>query len=174
MTLRLSLSQKTILISAAARPDGNLLPISDTVMPRGKALDRTVASLIRRDFVLETTANAMPGSGNSDDGSLRVLVITPAGRTAISLDSSDGSDQASASEKPPAIIADVPLPGGKLGVLLQAVSSEQGATLGELVDATNWLGHTARAALTHLRQRGFDIRLEKTDGRRVYRLHTAA
>ena len=49
-----------------------------------------------------------------------------------------------------------------------------GATIEEIAGATNWLRHTSRAALTRLRQRGFDIRSEQVDGRRVYRLHTAA
>ena len=54
--------------------------------------------------------------------------------------------------------ADGAAPGGKTGLLLQAVHRREGATLDELAGATRWLGHTTRAALTRLRQRNFDIR----------------
>ena len=46
----------------------------------------------------------------------------------------------------------VPPPGGKLGLVLQVVSQVEGATIEEIILATNWLRHTSRAALTHLRQ----------------------
>ena len=48
-------------------------------------------------------------------------------------------------------------PGGKLGVLLESVARPEGATLGDLTAASGWLPHTARAALTRLRQRGYDV-----------------
>ena len=48
---------------------------------------------------------------------------------------------------------------GKLGVLLDAVSRPEGATLEDLAAASGWLPHTTRAAIARLRQRGFDVRL---------------
>jgi hypothetical protein len=56
------------------------------------------------------------------------------------------------SQRPPRI-------GSKLDRLLGMVSTDQGATLNELIGATGWLPHTARAALTGLRKRGYDVRL---------------
>jgi hypothetical protein len=43
--------------------------------------------------------------------------------------------------------------------------------LDELIAATGWLPHTARAALTGLRHRGYDVRLERGENGRasVYR-----
>jgi Protein of unknown function (DUF3489) len=76
-----------------------------------------------------------------------------------------------APDTPPTL---VPPPGGKLGLVLRVVSQVDGATIEEIAGATNWLRHTSRAALTRLRQRGFDIRAEQVDGRRGYRLHGAA
>ena len=61
-------------------------------------------------------------------------------------------------------------PGGKLGVLLEAVARPEGATLGDLTAASGWLPHTTRAALTRLRQRGYDVRLADTGTRRAYHL----
>lgn len=59
-------------------------------------------------------------------------------------------------------------PTGKLGQVLQAVSGQTGATLVEITALTGWLPHTARAALTGLRQRGFPIQLIEADGRKAY------
>jgi len=61
-------------------------------------------------------------------------------------------------------------PGGKLGVLLAAITRPEGATLGDLTAASGWLPHTTRAALTRLRQRGYDVRLADTGPRRAYHL----
>ena len=48
----------------------------------------------------------------------------------------------------------------------------EGATLVELASATRWLPHTARAALTGLRKRGFDVERERTEsvGTSTYRI----
>jgi hypothetical protein len=61
-------------------------------------------------------------------------------------------------------------PRGKLETVLSAIETDAGATLEELVAATSWLPHTTRAAITRLRQRGFDIQLAERDGRKAYRL----
>jgi hypothetical protein len=46
-----------------------------------------------------------------------------------------------------------------------------GATLDELVAATNWLPHTTRAALTGLRRRGHEITCTREAGQRgTYRI----
>ena len=52
-----------------------------------------------------------------------------------------------------------PRVGSKLDRLLGMVSADEGVTLDELIGATGWLPHTARAALTGLRKRGYDVRL---------------
>ena len=57
-----------------------------------------------------------------------------------------------------------PRVGSKLDRLLGMVSTDEGATLDELIGATGWLPHTARAALTGLRKRGYDVRLVRGDG----------
>ena len=54
------------------------------------------------------------------------------------------------------------------------LSTDKGATLEELTDATGWLPHTARAALTGLRKRGYDVHLVRGDRETaaVYRMTT--
>ncbi len=56
-----------------------------------------------------------------------------------------------------------PRAGSKLDRLLGMVSTDEGATLDELTGARGWLPHTARAALTGLRKRGYDVRLVRGD-----------
>ena len=69
-----------------------------------------------------------------------------------------------------------PRPGSKLDRVLGTLSSDKGATLDELTRATGWLPHTARAALTGLRKRGYDVRLVRggSETASVYRLTTPA
>src|SRR5437764_14028872 len=64
-------------------------------------------------------------------------------------------------------------PAGKLGEVLTAVGVNSGATLVELVSLTGWQPHTARAALTRLRQRGFMVHLREAEGRKAYHLTQA-
>lgn len=46
---------------------------------------------------------------------------------------------------------------------------DEGATLDQLIAATDWLPHTTRAALSGLRKAGYSIDSDKTDGVRTYR-----
>jgi hypothetical protein len=46
---------------------------------------------------------------------------------------------------------------------------DEGATLDQMIDATGWLPHTARAAMTGLRKKGYVIDSDKVDGLRTYR-----
>jgi uncharacterized protein DUF3489 len=73
-----------------------------------------------------------------------------------------------------AAASDPQRPAGKLGEVLTAVAAAPGATLVELVSLTGWQPHTARAALTRLRQRGFKVRLGEAEGRKAYYLAQAA
>jgi hypothetical protein len=61
--------------------------------------------------------------------------------------------------------------GTKRALVLALLAREQGASLGEITAATGWLPHTARAALTGLRQSGYAISRSRTaENRTVYRM----
>jgi hypothetical protein len=60
-----------------------------------------------------------------------------------------------------------PREGTKIARVLFLLHRDQGATLDELIVATGWLPHTARAALTGLRHRGYDVRLRRDDNDRA-------
>lgn len=57
----------------------------------------------------------------------------------------------------------------KQGRLTAMLVRDEGATLDAMVEATGWLKHTVRAALTGLKKKGFVISSDKVDGLRTYR-----
>lgn len=58
--------------------------------------------------------------------------------------------------------------------VLSLLSRSQGATLHELLQATGWLPHTARAALTGLKKKGQEIQRTRVDGVSRYAVVEAA
>ena len=71
-------------------------------------------------------------------------------------------------------LAQHPREGSKQALVVGLLSRPKGASLNDLVAATGWLPHTARAALTGLRRRGFAIeRVPADDGRSLYRIAAA-
>lgn len=66
---------------------------------------------------------------------------------------------------------DAPLrPSGKLGLIIEQLDDEAGATAGELAAATGWQRHTVFGALSRLRSRGFAMQLDADGDRKAYRL----
>lgn len=67
-----------------------------------------------------------------------------------------------------------PRDGSKLASLVVLLGRRQGASIDEITTATGWLPHTARAALTGLRKRGFDVVRSKEargkESRTIYRI----
>ena len=56
-----------------------------------------------------------------------------------------------------------PREGSKLADVIDLLKRARGATLAELITATDWLPHTTRAALTGLRKRGYPVTLDRSD-----------
>jgi hypothetical protein len=62
-------------------------------------------------------------------------------------------------------------PQSKASMVLELLCHPEGATLDQLVTATGWLPHSARAALTGLRKKGHVLISGKVDdGPRIYRV----
>jgi hypothetical protein len=66
----------------------------------------------------------------------------------------------------------LPRRGTKIAGVIELLQGSDGVTLAELVANTGWLPHTARAALTGLRKRGYAIVIDRADKARgsVYRI----
>ena len=60
------------------------------------------------------------------------------------------------------ISATAPREGTKMAEVVGLLERDLGATLAELIAATDWLPHTVRAALTGLRKRGFVVTLDRS------------
>ncbi|GAC1577667.1 MAG: hypothetical protein NVS3B5_09870 [Sphingomicrobium sp.] len=75
-------------------------------------------------------------------------------------------------------LADVPEPKParmtKRNLLIDLLSREGGASLAVIVEATGWLPHTTRAALTGLRKKGHAIERFRCDEETRYRIATAS
>jgi DNA-binding MarR family transcriptional regulator len=53
--------------------------------------------------------------------------------------------------------ADAASPASKISQVIALLERTEGATLQDMIEATNWLPHTTRAALTGLRKKGYQI-----------------
>jgi len=60
--------------------------------------------------------------------------------------------------------------GSKIATVVAMLERQQGATLDEMVEATGWLPHTTRAALTGLRKKGRTIAKDKRGDVTCYRI----
>ena len=161
---RLSDTQAVLLAAAATRRDFSVLPPPETIRLKGAALDRTLRALVTRGLIAEEAKRSKWASNR--------LVVTPAGLEAIGVETEPAREVpvAASDREKQSSPEGSQRPGGKLGVLLEAVARPEGATLGDLTAASGWLPHTTRAALTRLRQRGYDVRLADTGARRAYHL----
>lgn len=184
---KLTDTQLTILSKAAARDDGA------ATVPDGlnkAAASKVGASLVFRKLMREVGSKpGMPVWQENEEGGRTSLIITPEGRRAIGLDevTNERAEEPTASkndrggaerERNPrrkhAEKITEPRPGSKQALVVRMVSRKSGASLDALTDATGWLPHTARAALTGLRKRGYALTLERQAGKpSVYRIAVA-
>jgi Protein of unknown function (DUF3489) len=64
-----------------------------------------------------------------------------------------------------------PRDGSKLALVIELLRRADGATVIDLTQATGWLPHTTRAALTGLRKRGYAVIRERIGaGDSIYRI----
>ncbi len=190
VTKSLTVAQLPVLTTAAQRPDHLILPLPSTVRVRGGAQRSLLAALLRLELVEEIAVDGAALAWRTDDAGRHLgLRLTAAGLAAAGVpdtvpapaEGPASAEEATAASSAEPLAAQAPVaasaaqrPAGKLGEVLGVISSEAGATLGEITTLTGWLPHTARAAVTGLRQRGFPIGLVERDGRKAYRLTSAA
>ncbi len=110
---------------------------------------------------IEITAETgkVPAKARKGNSSKRRMAREPGNAADTGTDSSDS---------PPAAAA--PAPTSKIASVIALLEREQGATLAEMVEATGWLPHTTRAALTGLKKKGHTLTKEKRDDVTCYRV----
>lgn len=174
MKTKLSDMQRILLSAASQREDAHVLPLPETLKGKEGPSKPALAALLKKGLISEThTKN--PAQQWREDGDHRMgLVITASGLAAIG--AADGpadkigpvtSSQANA--KPDPLRA-----GTKSARVVELLSRKDGATIADLVEATGWLPHTARAALTGLKKKGHAVVREAKDGASFYRIDAGA
>ena len=164
---KLTDTQSILLSTASQREGGSLYPLPTTLTAPKPVIHKSIAALITRALAEEReTADA--ASAHRTDGDLRYgLFITAAGMAAIGAGECVGAKVSSA-------IAAKPDRTSKSAVVIALLQRGEGATMPELIEATGWLPHTTRAALTGLRKKGYAINKSKRDGATCYRIVSVA
>jgi hypothetical protein len=179
-TPKLNDVQLVILSSASQRQDGlAVLPEGLQAAPVKKA----VAKLTSLGFLKEVRVkHDEPLWWIGEDGKRVGLKITKAGSGAIGVAEDGKAEEESAPEakrpgkkgeqrKAPQAESGEGRGGSKRAQIIALMQRKTGATLDEMVEATGWLPHTTRAALTGLRHSGFDIaKTKEKGGKTVYRV----
>lgn len=80
---------------------------------------------------------------------------------------------AAAAATKPAMTDPLLRPQSKLDRLVSVLRRESGADMPAMLEATGWQAHSIRGALAGaLKKRGHIVSSDKSDGRRVWRIHT--
>lgn len=158
--------QLILLSTASARDDGHVFPLKDSIAGRAEDVGGELGSLIKRRLLEPTPAPTLAQRWKDEEGTCVGLVITQKARALLD---SGPVEEAQEPDKPTQIRV-----GSKTQLVLTLLGREKGASSRELTDATGWLPHTMRAALTGLRKKGHEIGREKRDGQSVYRLMESA
>lgn len=73
----------------------------------------------------------------------------------------------------PSEIGEAKKASSKIATVLELLARSDGTPVSELIEATGWLPHTIRAAITGLRKKGHSVQRIKRDGVTYYRLGAA-
>jgi hypothetical protein len=160
---KLNDTQLILLSAAAQRDDRSLYPLPDTLQANARTT-KAIAALIEKALVEERETSSAAALHRTDGDVRYGLFATDAALTAIGI--GDGADEG-ASNPPPAPV-DKPARVTKASIVVDLLKREQGASLEELIAATDWLPHTTRAALTGLRKKGHAVERAKIDGKTRY------
>lgn len=171
---KLSDTQSVILSAAAQRTDRFALPLPKSL--KGGAAHKVVSALVAKGLLKEVKANRKlndPVWRETDDGRLVTLVITDAGLAAVGIETEVPKEPAAEAAPPSAPKERKPREGTKQSVMIEMLRRPQGATLGEIVEATGWQSHTVRGAMAGALKKklGLTISSEKDEVKgRVYRI----
>jgi hypothetical protein len=197
MSIKFNDTQLVLLSAASQRDDHCMVP--PTGPKRGHA-QKAIVKLLEAGVVKEIRAK--PGAPiwrrDGEKGHTYALKLTAAGVKMIAVDETPPSRGAAERRPDPLMVSVDPKPesgsapaafvdranggvastpklprrGTKIAWVIELLQSSDGVTLAELVANTGWLPHTARAALTGLRKRGYAVVIDRADRARgsVYRI----
>jgi hypothetical protein len=163
-------TQREVLTTACTRKGRLVLPL--TLPLKGGAVKKVVESLISKGFVAE-----IPAAGRqevwrtAEDGAPMTLKATAAAYEALGLTTPKRAGNAAQEPATTKQRADT-----KQAKVIAMLKQPNGATIPEIVAATEWQPHTVRGFFAGaLKKRlGIEVTSEKVDGRgRVYRMLSA-
>lgn len=165
--------QLILLANAATRDNGSLLPAADSIADSGDRLSKAIASLARRGLAEERPTTDAASTWRTDGDDRFGMFITDVGRAAINVDG-DKAPGSAPMNKPEKTPERKPERQTKSAAVIALLQREEGATLAEMVEATGWLPHTTRAALTGLKKKGHVIDKSKRGDTTCYRIGAKA
>lgn len=177
-TPKLNDLQLILLATAIQREDGSIFPVPDNVADQSQRISKAIPTLLRRQLILEVPVTDRSKTWREDGEQPIGLVISDEGRTIIAAgapkEQAPIASSAPASPSPAATARPItPRASSKIGTVIRILRSDEGATLAAMVEATGWLPHTTRAALTGLRKKGHAVIKTKRDDVTVYRITQA-
>ena len=174
---KLSDTQSVILSAASQRTDRLALPLPKSL--KGGAAHKVVNALVEKGLLEEVKANRKlndPVWREAEDGRSLTLIVTDAGLAAIAIEPGDARKPAAettAAGEPSASKERKPREGTKQALVIEMLRRPEGATLTEIVEATQWASHTCRGFLAGAvkRKLGLAIASCKDQSRgRVYKI----
>lgn len=165
--------QLILLSTANQRDDGSIFPPPDSIAKDEKRIRGAIPPLLKQGLVEEVPIKDRRLAWREEAEQPIGLAITNAGRAIIAPET-DAAQTASKSKRTKAKDAPAAPPASKVSIVLHLLRRPEGATLNELVDATSWLPHTTRAALTGLRKKGHVIEKTKRENATCYRIAEVA
>jgi hypothetical protein len=161
---KLTDTQSILLAHAAQQENGSIYPLPPALLAEERA-SKAIDQLAARGLIAERETGCAKETCRSDGDLSYGLFITSIGLIAIGIDDEAGDDISpvpAADTAPPRLT--------KSAAVVALLQREEGATLAELIDATGWLPHTTRAALTGLRKKGHAIEKSKRDDVTCYKV----
>lgn len=168
-------TQLILLSAAAKRAPALLLPLAKGFKGNKAAASRVFAGLIKRGLVAEQTAKADEPSWREDKTGQRLtLVLTALGRKTLGLSEHRAAPKTKKAAKPVSV-PDVKIQ-TKQARVITMLQRPDGATIDEIVAATDWQRHTVRGVISGaLRKKlGLSVLAEKTERGHVYRIKIVA
>jgi len=174
---KLSDTQRVILSAAAQHTDRMALPLPKSL--KGGAARKVVDALIAKNLLKEVKANIRLGDPvwrENEQGRSLTLIITDTGFAAIGVEPAPQKTPAppTATDAEPPVTPWKTRAGTKQALVIEMLRRPEGATIAEIVEATDWASHTTRGFFAGALKKklGLTITSEKdTAGIRRYRLH---
>ncbi len=142
---KLTKTQTTILKNAADRPDGNIEPLPSNINNGIKP--RVLDGLLNRELIdFENGLYTINHSG-----------FEAIGREQPTMSAKIETEHASSTNE-----QKVPRKGSKLATIVSLLQDKDGATLDELVEATDWKKHTIRGTISGSLKKRFKYNITST------------